>query len=369
MNQSYEVKREDLRRFVAEVFNACGVSEDNSRTAADVLCYADENGFDTHGVINLERLYVARLQDGRINPAAEFIVKAETASTAVLDADHGLGLAAGAEAMDMAITKARGTGIGCVVVRQSSHFGSAGYYTSQALQAGMIGIAMTNLGSQTVARPLNGTVNMLGTNPIAMSSPAGVLPPFVLDMSTSVVATGKIRAAQRKGESIPEGWLIDDNGKAVTDPEAYDEGTGHLLMLGGSYETGGAKGYGLALMVDILCGMLSGANVGPDPRVLQPGGVQYAQEDQNIGHFFLAINVEAFRPYGEFVSGMDRMLQTLLHCPPNSSANKVQYPGYPEALKQRTGDTVALDQAVFNQLEQLAERLNVPAPVLVMEWA
>ncbi|GIQ68044.1 Ldh family oxidoreductase [Xylanibacillus composti] len=356
---SVRVQRADLRRFVQAVFQSCGVPEPQSRTAAEVLCYADENGFDTHGVANLERIYVARLQDGRVDPLAAPAIVAETPATAVLDANDGLGLVAGARAMELAMEKARQTGIGCVVVRRSSHFGSAGYYTQQAQDAGMIGMAMTNLGSQTIARPLGGSVNMIGTNPIAVSAPAGQLPPFVLDMSTTVVATGKIRAAQRRGEAIPEGWLIDDEGQPVTDPRAYDEGTGHLQMLGGALETGGAKGYGLGLMVDIFCGILSGANVGPDPMLLRPEGQQQAKEDQNIGHFFLALHVEAFCPQAEFRTRMDSMLQTLLNCPAAAPATQVVYPGYLEAMGRRDGNQVQLDGAVFEQLASLAKRLGL----------
>lgn len=357
-----KVKKDGLNHFVTGVFKACGVDEESSQMAANVLCYADENGFDTHGVTNLERIYVARLLDGRVNPSAEQTVVAESVATAVIDANHGLGLSAGVRAMELAIEKAKKAGIGCVVVRNSSHFGSAGYYTGQALQAGMIGMAMTNLGTQTIARPLNGKVNMLGTNPIAMSAPAQDLPPFVLDMSTTVVATGKIRSAERRGESIPEGWLVDDNSLPVTDPAAFDEGTGHLQMLGGSLATGGAKGYGLALMVDILCGVLSGASVGPDSRLLEKDSENTGQEDQNIGHFFLAIQVDAFRPKDEFNSHMDQMLQTLLSCPPVTPEKKVVYPGYMEATARSNTDEVTMDKTVFEQLKKLAAELHVTPP-------
>lgn len=353
------IKRTDLREFVKEVFISCGMSEERSRTAAAVLCYADENGFDTHGVANLARIYAAQLQNGKMDPEAEFHIVSEMPGTAVIDANNGLGLVAGDYAMNLAIEKARKFGLGCVVVRRSSHFGSAGYYTSRALDAGMIGIAMTNLGSQTIARPLGGSINMLGTNPISMSAPSEKVPSFVLDMSTTVVATGKIRAAQRQGELIPEGWLIDDYGQPVRDPNKYDEGTGHLQLLGGLLETGGAKGYGLNLMVDILCGVLSGANVGPNPKLLQPGGYENSKVDQNIGHFFLALNVEAFRPLKEFQDQMDSMLQTLLNCPTAPGTKQVVYPGYLEALRRQTSDVVSIDRAVFEELSVLAQNLGI----------
>ncbi|GIN92701.1 malate dehydrogenase [Siminovitchia terrae] len=366
-NHSVYVKKEQLRHFVKEVFQSCGVSEEHSRTAADVLCYADEHGFDTHGVTNLGRIYIDRLQDGRVDPQAEFAIVQETPAAAVIDANNGLGLIAGENAMKLAIEKAKNLGVSCVVVRRSSHFGCAGYYTSQALDASMIGIAMTNLGSQTIARPLGGSVNMIGTNPIAVSAPAENVPPFVLDMSTTVVATGKIRAAQRRGESIPEGWLIDDSGQPLTDPHAYDTGTGHLQMLGGSLLTGGAKGYGLGLLVDILCGVLSGANVGPDPKLLDRGRGDHANEDQNIGHFFLVLNVEAFRPREEFASHMDSMLETLLNCPPASYAKQVVYPGYNESMQKQASELVPIDTVVYQELTALAKRQGVKIPRMERE--
>lgn len=366
-NNVVYIKQKSLHQFVTEIFTSQGLSSEDSQIAAKVLCYADENGFDTHGVTNLERIYVERIRDGRINKDAELSVISESKGTAVIDANNGLGLVVGDYAMDMAIQKARDVGVGCVVVRQSSHFGSAGYYTSKALNNGMIGIAMTNLGSQTIARPLGGSINMIGTNPIAVSVPSKNNPDFVLDMSTTVVATGKIREAQRRGESIPEGWLVNDEGHPQTDPNAYYEGTGHLQMLGGSLETGGAKGYGLGLLVDILCGVLSGASVGPNPKLFEPGGEVHAQKDQNIGHFFLALNIEAFRPLLEFQKSMDIMLGTLLDCPPVSSTDKVVYPGYLEYMRKKETDLVPINTNVFEDLAALGTRLSLAVPNIESE--
>ncbi|QJC51028.1 Ldh family oxidoreductase [Paenibacillus albicereus] len=352
------VPAQELRRFAEEAFRACGAPEATARTAAEVLCYADENGFDTHGVANLERIYVARMLDGRIDPQAEFELTAETASIAALDARGGLGLAVGARAMELAIDKAAQTGIGCVAVRRSSHFGSAGYYTQQAVRRGMIGIAMTNLGSQAIARPPGGSAAMLGTNPIAMGAPGEGHPPFQLDMSTTVVATGKIKAALRRGEPIPEGWLVDGEGRPVTDPAAYEEGWGHLQMLGGDLSTGGAKGFGLALLVDILCGALSGAEMGPHERLLSPEGRAAGAEDVGVGHFFLAIDPARFRPDGGFERDMGGMLGALLACPPAREGGRVVYPGYLEAARARR-EQVELDETLAAQLFELAGRLGL----------
>jgi LDH2 family malate/lactate/ureidoglycolate dehydrogenase len=358
------VAYEHLRSFVVDVFTACSMTPERSEIAADVLCYADLHGFDTHGVCNLERVYVSRLTDGRINPAAQPEIVSESGAIAVIDGHDGLGLVVAVQAMDLAIAKAQEFGVGVVTVRHSSHFGSTGYYASRALAANMLGIAMTNLGAQVIVRPPLGTVNMLGTNPISMAAPASALPPFLLDMSTSVVATGKIRAAQQRGEVIPAGWLVDDQGNPVIDPWAFDHGTGYLQLLGGGLETGGHKGYGLALLVDILCGILSGAKVGPDPAVLQEGSA-WTNDDQNIGHFFLALNVEAFRPLDELRQHMNDMLSTLLRCPTRSANQRVIYPGYLEAQvrRERLFHGIPLDKHVYTSLYDLALRLGLVPPI------
>jgi LDH2 family malate/lactate/ureidoglycolate dehydrogenase len=360
----FHITYQHLRSFVVDVFTACDMMPQRSEMAAEVLCYADLHGFDTHGVGNLERVYVSGLMDGRINPAAQPEIVAESGAIAVIDGHDGLGLVVAVQAMDLAIAKAQEFGVGVVTVRRSSHFGSTGYYTSRALAADMLGIAMTNLGAQVIVRPPLGTMNMLGTNPISMAAPAAKLPPFLLDMSTSVVATGKIRAAQQRGEAIPAGWLVDDQGNAVTDPWAFDHGTGYLQLLGGGLQTGGHKGYGLALLVDILCGILSGAKVGPDPAVLQEGSAR-TNDNQNIGHFFLALNVGAFRPLDEFRQHMNEMLSALLCCPTRSANQRVIYPGYleEEVRRERLLYGIPLDEHVYTSLCRLALRLGLAPPV------
>jgi LDH2 family malate/lactate/ureidoglycolate dehydrogenase len=342
-----------LKRWTSLVFRALGVPPRAARTAADVLSYADQCGFDSHGVANLEPIYVRKIESGQIDPQAEPCVVAENGATAVLDGNNGLGLVVAVQAMDLAIARAARYGIGAVAVRRSSHFGAAGYYAARALSQDMIGLAMTNLGGQALVRPPRGGRPLLGTNPISLAAPAGQLPPFVLDMSTTATASGKVREAQRKGEAVPVGWLADDDGRPVTDPGAYFEGKAHLQF------PGEHKGYGLAVLVEVLSGILSGAAVGPD---------RSSGADQNVGHFFLALDVRAFRPDG-FHQRMDGMLAALLDCPSRSPGEGVRYAGHGRARRQqeRLRSGVPLPESLVDSLCELGKRLNVPAPVRVPE--
>jgi LDH2 family malate/lactate/ureidoglycolate dehydrogenase len=361
------VNVESLRAFVAGVFAKLGVSEEGSRTAAEVLLFADMRGISSHGVSNLARLYVKRIRGGAIDPAASARVVREDAATALLDGQFGLGLVVATGAMDLAIEKARACGAGVVAVRRSTHFGSASFYSMRALDADMIGIATSNLGSQVIARPPDGRVKMLGTNPLSVAAPAAELPPFSLDMSTTVVSTGRLRVSGRDGGRVPAGWLVDDEGSDVTDPSRFFNGSAHLQMLGGSGSAGGYKGYGLGLAVDVLSGLLAGADVGPDVRLLQPGGGGDDGERENIGHLFIAIDIGRFRPAGEFRAEMDRMLGALLACPSREGCDPVVYPGHPEAHAGagRPSDTVAVAEHYVEGLLHLASELGLKFPEVV----
>lgn len=354
-----------LRRFAIDALVKAGLELERAHVAVEPLLYADRKGFDTHGIANLGRIYVSKLLSGQIRANFTTQTVADFGATSLLDGDDGLGLVIGDQAMRRAIAKAAEFGVGITAVRRSSHFGSAGYYSELAVARGMIGISMSNLGAQTIARPPNGRVKMVGTNPLSFAAPAGRMPAFSLDMSTTVVSTGKIRAAARRGERIPEGWLVDDSGEAVTDPNAYDAGIGHIQLLGGKPETGGFKGLGLALWVDILCGTLTGAAVGPNPELLEQASEGCTRDDRNVGHFFLAIDVARFGPLAGFHQRMDRMLGTVVACPDNGGGRRVAYPGYLEEQQRRTcdGQVVAVDSAILTELAELARKLCI-APLL-----
>ena len=250
---------EALREFSTRVFLHFGVPQEDATQAAEVLASADLRGIDSHGVARLHS-YVGMLSEGHINPKPRIKTVRSTLSTATIDGDNGLGLVVGPQANRIAMDMAEKAGSGWVSVCNTNHFGIAGYYVLQALERDLIGWAMTN--TTKLVAPLWGAERMLGTNPIAIGFPGKDEPPIVLDMATCAAAYGKIEIARRRGEDVPSGWCIDSQGRSTTKPDDMING-GALLPLGSDRERGGHKGYGLAVMVDMLCGPLSGANWGP----------------------------------------------------------------------------------------------------------
>lgn len=344
----------ELHGFTVAALKAAGFTASQAQKAAPVLLHADLNGHDTHGIANLANVYIAGARSGEINLAATGQWISDQGACATLDANGGLGLLAGQQAMERAIEKARDFGIGCAVVRNSSHFGAAGFYASMALEHGMIGMAMTNLGREPVAHPLGSVAPLMGTNPISLAAPVAAMPaPFLLDMSTTVCASGKIKQAIRRQQTIPAGWLHDAEGREVTDPGAYLNGSGMLPMLGGAYaEQGGHKGLGLGLMVEILCGVLSGAQTGADHA--RPGR-------NSIGHFFLALSPDAFGAGEGFRSSMDRLLQYITQAPVHSAFDPLSYPGAPDlrVRTERLTQGIPVDAALLEQLDSIAGQLGI----------
>jgi LDH2 family malate/lactate/ureidoglycolate dehydrogenase len=343
-----------LRRLAAAAFRRRGVPPATAAAAARALCYGDLTGHDTHGVVNLGRIYAPLLDSGLADPAAAPVVERGRGAALLLDGRRGLGLHVAGVAMDLAIDSARRNGVALVAVRNSSHFGCAGYWTARAARRGMVALATSNCGAQRLVRPPGGAAPMLGTNPISLAAPAGPLPPFVLDMSTTVVPTGRIRQAARRGERIPDGWLADDAGAPVNDPAAYDRGDAHLLFLGGGVETGAYKGYGLALAVDLLAGLLGGAAVGPAAPA--NGEHRPGSRDDDVGHLLVAIDPNALREPGAFAAGAGGMLAALLGCPPAAAGGQVRYPGHleHETARERLRSGIPVPPAVLEELGRLA---------------
>jgi len=348
-----------LHEFCAGVFRHLGVPEAESRLAADVLSSADRRGIDSHGVARL-RTYFDLISVGKINPRPRPRIVRESPSTATVDGDNGLGLVVGPWANAMAMEKAERAGTGWVAVCHTNHFGIAGYYVLEALKRDMIGWAMTN-SSRGVA-PLWGAERMLGTNPLAIGFPARDEPPIVLDMSTCAVPLGKIEIAVRKGEPIPLGWAIDREGNPTTDPRAMIEG-GALLPLGSDREHSGHKGYGLALAVDVLSAVLSGANWGPfaPPFALRQAD-PVRKVGKGIGHFFGAMRIDAFRDPEEFKAQIDDFVRTLRATRPSPGTPGVLIPGDPErdAQKERDVSGVPLLPPVLEDLRDISRRTGVP---------
>lgn len=354
-------QEESLRTFTESVFIAMGCGEDDAATAADVLISSDLRGIDSHGVARLSG-YVRLWEKERINPRPKISVVHETATTATVDGDSGLGLVVAPFAMKLAIEKAEKYGSGWVSVRNSNHFGIAGYHAMQAVQKDMIGFAMTN--ASPLVAPTFTTERLLGTNPMCYAFPAGEYPPVVVDMATAAAANGKLEIAQRLNKSIPEGWVQTDTGGPSTDAHALKSG-GSLLPLGSDREHGSHKGFGLSATVDILTAVLSGANYGPwvppfvaflDPLPDLPG--------KGIGHFLGAMRVDGFRPVEEFKQHMDQWIGRFKAAKPTHEDQKVIIPGEPEleAEKIRKEAGIPLTDAVVRDLEELAIKLDLDFP-------
>lgn len=357
-------RAEDLHGFVVGVLQALDVTDQDARTVADVLIAADLRGIDSHGVANLWR-YVAGLRQGAIIPRPQYRVLVDTPTVFRMDAGAGLGHPAGVLAMRQAIEKAARTGVGVASVCNSNHYGIAGYYAMLALNHDMIGLSMSN--AQPLAVPTFGRRAMLGTNPLAIAAPAGKLRPYVLDMATSVVAQGKVATWGRLGKAIPLGWALDERGHPTTDTQRVlsnlaERSGGGLLGLGGEGELlGGHKGYGLALMVDILCGVLAGAAYADAVCPRTPDGRPLPSD---IGHFFMALDVKTFRPLEEFWEDMDDLLRRLKDAEKAEGQARIYIHGEKEfeTEEERHRHGVPLHSVVVRNLEEIAASLGLRPP-------
>jgi len=345
------VDAEKLLSFVKQVFKRLGVPEEDAGVTADVLVQADLRGIESHGVARISR-YVDRIRQNKIEAKPKIRVLAETPSTLLIDGGNGLGQVVGVYAIRRCIDKAKASGACFASVRNSNHFGIAGYYSMMALKSHMIGISMTN--AWRLVTPTYGRKGMFGTNPISIAVPAEHRMPFVLDMATSVVPIGKIEVYERRGEKVPLGWGAGRDGVPTTDPSAIRTG-GFLMPLGGTAENAGYKGYGLAVMVDILSGVLSGAAYGPFV------GAPDSEEPCNIGHFFGAIRIDAFRPEEDFGRDMDNLITVLKEAPKAAGQTRIYVAGEKEYEMERklAAEGIPLHPKVYATLEKLAKELEV----------
>jgi LDH2 family malate/lactate/ureidoglycolate dehydrogenase len=345
-----------LKSFVERSLTTVGVEAEPARIVGEVLVAADRRGIESHGVARLRWFYVDRIRNGRIAARPEYEVVRETPTSLLLDAGNGLGHPASHLAMTRAIEKARDRGIAFSAVRNSNHYGIAGYYAMLALEHDMIGICSTD--SAHFAIPTFGRTPMQGTNPFAYAIPAGDEPAFVLDFATTTVTYGKLEVYERKGLKLKPGWAVDNQGDPADDP-AVRHGGGSLLPLGGfGTEGGGHKGYGLGALAEILTGVLAGGWFGAALTVAEsltsPSGI--------TSHFFGAIRIDAMRDVADFKRDMDRELRTFKNSAPAPGQSRVYVAGEIEHENEIAfrRDGIPLITPVIADLDQLADDLGIP---------
>ena len=349
---------EKLQKFIFDIFKTIGCNEQEAQLASEVLISADLRGVDSHGIARLSG-YIRLWEAKRINAQPDIKITHETPSTAVVDGDGGLGLVAGPKAMQIAIEKAKNVGTGWVSVKNSNHYGIAGYHSMMALEEDMIGISMTN--ASPLVSPTYSKERLLGTNPISVAIPAKNQPHFVADMATTTAANGKLEILQRKNLDCPTGWVQDQSGAPTNDSHGVKKG-GALLPLGGDKIHGSHKGYILGSIVDIFSAVLSGANYGP----WVPPFVSFLEPPSDpvgdgIGHFFGAMRVDAFRPKEEFFDHIDNWISRFRKSNPIEGETNVVIPGDPEREieEERKSNGIPLLDPVIKDLEKLASKFGV----------
>lgn len=347
-----------LYTFTHNVFLAMGCTDKDANTATTVLLSADVRGIDSHGIARLTG-YIRLWEAGRINTSPNIQVTYQTPSTAVVDGDAGLGLVVAPYAMQVAIDKAATAGTGWVTVRNSNHFGIAGYHAMMALQHDMTGIAMTN--ASALVAPTFSVERMLGTNPIAVAIPANKQPPFVADFATTTASNGKLEILQRKNGDAPLGWVQDKGGADTTNAHALKDG-GIMLPLGSDREHGSHKGYALGSIVDIFSAVLSGASYGPWAPPF-PAYVPMPENmpGQGLGHFFGAMRVDAFRPAAEFKDHMDNWINRFRTATPAPGHEKVLIPGDPEREMEtiRMIEGIPINETVYEELDKIGVKFGI----------
>ena len=344
----------DHRAQLKAILRAWGMPEENAEVTAEVLAWADLHGIDSHGISMLPG-YDTHRRNGRVRMDARPRVVSETPVSAVVDGGGGLGHVPGHFAMSTAIAKARAVGMAATVVRGSAHFGAAGFYTLMAANAGLVGMSCTSASGIQVA-PTFGKKARLGTDPWSFAAPSADGVPFLLDMATTTVAAGRIRNKANEGLPTPDGWVLDSEGRPSNDPLVAKEKGGSLTSLGGSPENSSYKGYGLAVMVNILASCLSGASLITDPaHTRKPGGM-------DIGHFFMAIDPAIFRGAGAFETDVASFLGALRATPPVDPAQPVMVAGDPQwrTAEARLRDGIPVGPGLLRQVRQIAQAAAAP---------
>jgi LDH2 family malate/lactate/ureidoglycolate dehydrogenase len=340
-----KVQADRLKEIAIRILMGLNAAEDEAIVVAEALIKAELRGIDTHGV-HLLTLLPERVEAGMLQIPTSLTVVQESGATALLDGGNGLGQAAAHRAMGMSIRKAKEFGVGCCLVRNTNNIGILSVYTLMAARENTIGIVMAN--AAAAMSPWGGAEALFGTNPLSISVPgeAGA-PSVVLDMSSTVVARGKIRRADRLKESIPEGWAFDETGTPTTDPAAALKGT--LMPIGGP------KGYGLALMIDVLAGILSGSRYGTGIRTFHQ-----LEGPTGVGVFMLAVEIERFMPLGKFMEIFKGYLASIKTSRKANDVSRIYLPGEIEYEKeqQSLNEGIEVNPATAGKLDALLEKFG-----------
>ncbi len=341
------VPAQKLESFIASAFDAVGISKSEAKTIAELMVRADVQGSEGHGVFRLPQ-YIRRIKGGAVNLKPRIRMAREAAGMGLVDGDNAMGHLVMRFATEKAIEKAKGAGVAWVGVRMSNHAGPASLYASMPVEHDMVGLYLA-VGNANHLPPWGGLDMLLSTNPIAVAVPAGEEAPVVLDMATTVAAYGKVKTKAQRGEMMPEGWMMDREGRPLTDPRRANEG--FLLPIGGY------KGYGLALVIGILAGTLNGAAMGKDV-------VDFNADDTsvtNTGHAIVAINVEAFQPVAEFKQQVDTLIRDIRGSRRLPGVDRIRLPGEGShaARADRAKNGIPLPTPLLASLNELAGQLGI----------
>lgn len=362
MGELYYMSWDLLGSFMKSAFEKLGVPEDEAGVCAEVLMESDRRGIESHGCNRFKPIYIDRILDKIQNPVTNFEIIRETSTTAVVDGHDGMGMVVAYKSMKMAIEKAKKYGMGMVAARNSTHYGIAGYYATMASNENMIGITGTN--ARPSIAPTFGVENMLGTNPLTFALPTDEKFPFVLDCATSVTQRGKIEYYARMGKTVPEGMVIAEDGASLTDANEILsdllKGTAALAPLGGiGEEMAGYKGYGYATVVEILSAALQGGNF---LRALSGTGVKGEKVPYHLGHFFIAIDTEAFMGADEFKKITGNILRDLRSSKVAPNEKRIYTAGEKEyeVWLERKEKGVPINQSVQNDFIWVKNKLKLP---------
>lgn len=350
-----------LEKFMKEVLIRSHIPEEDAAVISEVLIESDKRGIDSHGIGRLKPIYIDRLDAGIVNPKTKIDVIKDTATTAVLDGNNGMGHVVAKQAMEMAIGKAKEYGMGMVVVRNSTHYGIAGYYTSMATQSGMIGMTGTNARPSTA--PTFGVENMLGTNPLTIGLPTDEDFDFNLDCATSVSQRGKLEVYDRAGKELPPGWVIGENGETRTDTKQVlvdlTTGKAALTPLGGlGDETGGYKGFGYSTVVEVLSAALQNGKFMKDLNGFDKEGNKIPYP---LGHFFIAINTDFFLGEKVFRTIAGTIMRELRNSRKAPGQERIYTAGEKEHLARlfRTENGCPIPKVLQDQMVELRDRWNL----------